>query len=921
MSITRYSKLLLVVLALALWAGTASAQTIATDTAIVTFSYTNGAVTAAQSAAITDSGMNSYTNNIAYNLASGAHQWLVLTEGSGTTPDTLGVAVDPTVTAVMAPGSAYSATVTLTDSNDSSTAVITVNLTVNSPFTGTAAVNALLSFVKTGGASQASATTTVTVTNSDSAYDTYTTVVAGACPSWLDIASANTKQAKSSASDTLTLSINAVGGAAATPTSVSGCTVKLQYLGVTFKTVTLTTLAIVSQPLISSAAAVPLTYTKGGGGTNSGTTNISVATGTANTTYAVDVASVPLWLTVTPASLTATTAGVSVGFAVNTAVAAGMATGNYSAHVGFFAAGFSDLLVPITFSISNTAPSVGLKEGTTEVDSIWSYGTAVPAPTVTPYSTNEPLPFTATCAVVVTSSTTYTPTATSCLLNGSQATALAPLAGVAYTWGYGLTVSFDSAIFALPIGSTAKVTVTVVPQGSATVSLAYKYTFQPIAPTLTSLSPATVAQIAHNTSIVILLKGANFVGPQNIANATVVPTQVWLGSSATALPQASVVVLSPTQMMVTIPQASFPSYPSGKTATTLAVGLANQIGATAPTVPQVSVNLNVTAAPVVYAVTSTATYVQPAIGSNPGLAPYELISIFGDNFGYASLNPNFNTATLNSYNQIPTALLVSGSGKTAVNLSVAFKDGKNTFAAPILFANQNQINAIVPSGVTVSDTVSIAVASGAAVSDGTFQATVVQADPGVFTLASDGTGQGAILNHDYTVNTASNRESIGHFVQIYMTGLGAPDSTAPDVASQTPASFPGSCSAISLAGATTPGYLQVVNTKVTGTGYVPPTPAWTAIDGAVIQSSMLKTNIFAPCMIDNVTVTFDPYGTPKTADVTGGGVLWAGFASGSVAGLYQVNVTIPTGTTTGSAVPVTVTINGHTSPAVTMAIQ
>src|SRR6202000_1155359 len=142
---------------------------------------------------------------------------------------------------------------------------------------------------------------------------------------------------------------------------------------------------------------------------------------------------------------------------------------------------------------------------------------------------------------VVTSSTTYTPTATSCLLNGAQATVANPAAGVAYTWGYGLTVSFDSAIFALPIGTTAKVTVTVTPQGSSAVSLAYKYTFQPVDPVLSSIFPSSVAQIAHNTSTVILIKGQNFVGPQNIANGTVVPTQVWLGSATSALASSSVV--------------------------------------------------------------------------------------------------------------------------------------------------------------------------------------------------------------------------------------------------------------------------------------------------------------------------------------------------------------------------------------------
>jgi hypothetical protein len=47
-------------------------------------------------------------------------------------------------------------------------------------------------------------------------------------------------------------------------------------------------------------------------------------------------------------------------------------------------------------------------------------------------------------------------------------------------------VSFDSAIFAYPIGTTAKV-VTVNPQGGSAMSLAYKYTFEPVEPSITSI--------------------------------------------------------------------------------------------------------------------------------------------------------------------------------------------------------------------------------------------------------------------------------------------------------------------------------------------------------------------------------------------------------------------------------------------------
>jgi uncharacterized protein (TIGR03437 family) len=72
-------------------------------------------------------------------------------------------------------------------------------------------------------------------------------------------------------------------------------------------------------------------------------------------------------------------------------------------------------------------------------------------------------------------------------------------------------------------------------------------------------------------------------------------------------------------------------------------------------------------------------------------------------------------------------------------------------------------------------------------------------------------------------------------------------------------------------------------------------------------------------MTDAITVTFGTGASAKTS--AAGGALWAGWSAGSVAGLHQVNVTIPAGSTPGNSVPVTVTTGTYTSPAVRMAIQ
>src|SRR5262249_48951340 len=146
-----------------------------------------------------------------------------------------------------------------------------------------------------------------------------------------------------------------------------------------------------------------------------------------------------------------------------------------------------------------------------------------------------------------------------------------------------------------------------------------------------------------------------------------------------------------------------------------------------------------------------------------------------------------------------------------VTLGVTFKVGSTSYPAPIIFANASQINAVVPSGLTVNGTASVTVTSGTLASDGLFQVSVQAADPGIFTLSSQGTGQGAILNQDFSVNGPGNGAAAGDIISIYMTGLGAPNSTAIDNAGNT-GGFPAGCVAVSNTAANSPGYLQVVNT-------------------------------------------------------------------------------------------------------------
>jgi uncharacterized protein (TIGR03437 family) len=908
---------------------------------------------------ITVSNSNGSVQN--YSVSTPTPSWLTCTPTNGTAgnsiTDQLSCSVN-TSSADTTPAGPQTATVHLSTNNGADT-TFTITLTITttvSPLSSTA-FPITLNYLVGGPANQASLTgVPATILSSNTVYEPYT-ANSPTLPTWLTVTPASSR-ADIAHSDTALFQV--VPKYVPAGSGTTKFTVHLAIIGNPSEpdlTVVVTLNVTVSQ--LTATQPAPLTYVKGTGGTNALYTSVTLTTATGTVSFTVDPATLPLWLTATTAQGGSTPygtgsansgAGATVYFNVVTQTAATMATGNYTQNIGFSTAGYADLLVPVTLLISNGAATLGLQETSTLSSIVWGLGTPVPIPTWTPYSSDEPIPFSASCSVVA-SDTHWVPSAawaalgnySPCSLNAAAAVTAKlqvsqTVTGVAFTTGYPIVASLDPGLFASTLGNTVSVTVQVLQTsgGTGSISKTYTYSLQPVNPTITSVSPASAAPIASSTSLVVLVTGTNFVGQQNIKpSSNLAPTLVFLGTSPTAL-TSGVVVINTTQLQITIPQTSFPGIPSGQTSTKLTIGIANQTGTLPPSQATATGYLTVTTAPVIYGITSTATYVQPTLGSNPSFAPYELISIFGDNFGLINLTPNFLNAAPNSYNLFPTALTLSGTAaaKNLVQLTVTFTPvtGKGTFTAPILFANQNQINAIVPSGVVIGSTVTpstynVTVTSGAATNVSTvFPINVLPADPGIFTLASDGSGQGAIINLiDGTINKTGNEATAGQYVSLYLTGLGAPESAAVDTTGNG-VSAPLNCVEINGTKAA-PGYIQVVDTAVkassTTTAYVPPTPSWTTIDGAVITyGNNTIISGLPPCMTDTITVTFGTGGTAVTATtLPAGGVTYAGFVSGSVAGLYQINVQIPSGISgLPGSIPVTVTIPPYTSPLATATI-
>jgi uncharacterized protein (TIGR03437 family) len=137
----------------------------------------------------------------------------------------------------------------------------------------------------------------------------------------------------------------------------------------------------------------------------------------------------------------------------------------------------------------------------------------------------------------------------------------------------------------------------------------------------------------------------------------------------------------------------------------------------------------------------------------PGpVAPGELVTLMGSAIGPASAQYQ------------PTG---SPSNTVLAGSSVLF-DGT---AAPLLYAAPNQINAVVPYGVSGQTTTRITV-----IAQGQTIASIVQSvaatAPAIFTLDFMGTGAGAILNQDSTLNSPSNPATKGSVISIFATGAG-----------------------------------------------------------------------------------------------------------------------------------------------------
>jgi len=153
---------------------------------------------------------------------------------------------------------------------------------------------------------------------------------------------------------------------------------------------------------------------------------------------------------------------------------------------------------------------------------------------------------------------------------------------------------------------------------------------------------------------------------------------------------------------------------------------------------------------------SAAGIVNAASYRSGAISPGEIITLFGLRLGPGEL----------------TTLQLTPDGsaitKELAGTRVLFDDQDS----PMVFSSAGQISAIVPYSLAAKQSARVQV-EALGKRSGVISLPIALAAPAIFTLNASGTGQGAILNQDYSVNSAASPAPPGSVIQIFATGEGA----------------------------------------------------------------------------------------------------------------------------------------------------
>lgn len=178
--------------------------------------------------------------------------------------------------------------------------------------------------------------------------------------------------------------------------------------------------------------------------------------------------------------------------------------------------------------------------------------------------------------------------------------------------------------------------------------------------------------------------------------------------------------------------------------------------------PKPAVDAMVTALESVPPVLIGANMVNAASYAGGAVAPGELVTLFGANYGPPTLVP----AQLDSKGLVSSTL-----GGTQV-----FFDG---IPAPLIYAVAGQVSVVVPYEVAGKQQTVVQYAYNG-VKSNSATIPVVASAPAIFAVNAAGSGQGLVINQDASLNSAANPAAGGSIVAVLATGGGTVEGGATD---------------------------------------------------------------------------------------------------------------------------------------------
>jgi uncharacterized protein (TIGR03437 family) len=305
----------------------------------------------------------------------------------------------------------------------------------------------------------------------------------------------------------------------------------------------------------------------------------------------------------------------------------------------------------------------------------------------------------------------------------------------------GFTISIVTPITLAASSTPYSATITITPNGGTQVTIPVTLTVS-AAPTVTVTSTTTLsfsyqAGGASPTPATVTVSG----GGQSLTfSAAVTSGSNWLSVSPTSgtTPTTGTFALTVTATPGTLGAGTY-------NGAILISGTGSATGSTS-----INVSLTVTAPlPTILSV------VNAASSTGGAISPGEIVSIYGTAIGpavaaYATIDPS--------------------TGKLATTIGgvqVLF----NGIPAPLFYAGNTQVNAVVPYEMAPISTPTVLIKYVGQTSNA-YQLTSATTMPGLFAQNASGSGPGAILNQDYSLNGPGNAAAKGSIVMVFMTGEG-----------------------------------------------------------------------------------------------------------------------------------------------------